>query len=232
MIYDDKEMSACFIETKVEKHSNNMIFDPNIILHKCLVFNGLAPMLSFGLAMIYMTAIGEGERHAWLIRASICIVLILFYLKFIKGISKVLNLMSNLYMANEQQFSGEDAKTYLSKLSKYGSASANLYLEILEKNGPNFSSSSMKVAGMLHQLSHSISATVIIISSACISVSYLTQKMLTSSSMNASIYILEFAFIFSCAILDVFSLMWLQVSIEKITKSLYLGAQFCFVARD
>ena len=116
-------MSACFIETKVEKHINNMIFDPNIILHKCLVFNGLAPMLSFGLAMMCMTAIGEGERHAWLIRASICIVLILFYLKFIKGISKVLNLMSNLHMANEQQFSGEDAKTCLSKLSKHGGAS-------------------------------------------------------------------------------------------------------------
>ena len=215
MIYDDKEMSACFIETKVEKHSNNMIFDPNIILHKCLVFNGLAPMLSFGLAMVYMTAIGEGERHAWLVRAFICIVLTLFYLKFIKGISNVLNLMSNLHMANEQQFSGEDAKPYLSKLSKYGITSANLYLEILEKNGPNFSSSSMKVAGMLHQLSHSISATVII-SLSCINLPYLTQKMLTSSSMNVSIYILEFAFVFSCAILDVISLMWLQAGLLPI----------------
>ena len=38
------------ISDKIEKHISNIFYDQNYILYKFLVFNGLAPMRSYGLS--------------------------------------------------------------------------------------------------------------------------------------------------------------------------------------
>ena len=212
-----QESTAPLIEINNNISQNMSIM--KYIIKKGVIFNGLVPILSFGLMQYHLSIIKTGGSIIFTLEnLTIYSALILYYWRFMRGTSKVVTLVSTLSNPNElSNFSEEEALMYLHKLSEYGSANANLRLELLGVN------ETMKHGYALNELNHSISSMTIIIASACISLSCSAFELGSGADMMFILFKLHL--IFGCAFLDVFSLLWLHGNIDDITKSLYLVAK-------
>ena len=213
-----QESTAPLIEINNNISQNMSIM--KYIIKKGVIFNGLVPILSFGLMQYHLSIIKTGGSIIFTLEnLTIYSALILYYWRFIRGTSKIVALVLALSNPNDHSnFSEEEALMYLRKLSEYGSASANLRLKLLGKNEV------MKNGHTWSELNNSISSMFIIISSACISLSCSAFELESGADMISILF--KFHLIFGCAFLDVFSLLLLHSNNDDITKSLYLVAKF------
>ena len=228
----NKELIASLIEYKSESFNDSEIItnqnDGNNFMCNFIRLNGIAPMLSCGFCLVIITMTmawtSQKESITFLLVSHACTIL--FYFALLKFNGKVFDAVATLESHEiSSMCSTEEAKKHLCELAMIDISrrSASFYLELLEHCPAK--QSSENVQNWCCEWNHPLMTALFILSESFASLRVL-DMFVKATRPNSIIIWVEFVLVFSCAFLDIMSVMRLHATIDMLTERLYLKAKF------